>query len=194
MARGRPTPKNRKLSKSDKKKKKMLAKMATMMRAGGEGALWAAAFQGTVVDVKRLLAGGASIEDTGDGSGSRPLHCVALRSGGVQITRLLVLKGADVNSTYQGGWTPLHVAAHQGREKIALILLQHGADIMAENDAGRPPLHYATMALTEKQRRRLKETPAKVAARHAVARLLRDFGAEVPPPHPDPSNAKGVVN
>ena len=197
IARGRPRHKlskaNKKKSKANKKKSKMLANLARLMMVGGEGALWAAAFQGTVDDVKRLLAGGASIEDTGDESGSRPLHRAALRSGGVQITRLLVLKGADVNSTGHGGWTPLHVAAHHGREKIALILLQHGADILAENENGKPPLYYATMALTEKKKKRLNETPVKVAARQGVARLLRDFGAEVPPPHPDPSKAKGAV-
>ena len=63
--------------------------------------------------------------------------------GHLDICRLLIDKGAQVNAKDSRGYTPLHGAAFQGHIKIVCLLCDHGADIEARNEDGRRPLHYA---------------------------------------------------
>jgi ankyrin repeat protein len=49
-------------------------------------------------------------------------------SGKCEIVKLLLSKGADVNSHSQGG-TPLHIAAVCGFDDAMEILLDHHADV-----------------------------------------------------------------
>ena len=48
-----------------------------------------------------------------------------------------------VNSPSSDGWTPLHVAAHYGRESFVRMLLQHGARIDSLSTKGTSPLQLA---------------------------------------------------
>ncbi|KAJ3109587.1 hypothetical protein HDU96_007169, partial [Phlyctochytrium bullatum] len=56
-----------------------------------------------------------------------PLHCAALH-GLVEIVRLLVERGANVDDRSFDGRTPLHQAAERSHVEIALELLACGAD------------------------------------------------------------------
>lgn len=47
------------------------------------------------------------------------------------VARVLLAKGADVNSKNKGGWTPLISAAYDGRADVVKILIDKGADINA---------------------------------------------------------------
>lgn len=46
----------------------------------------------------------------------------------------------NLNARTVDGWTPLHVAAHFGRQEMIPVLLRHKADAFAKNKAGQTPL------------------------------------------------------
>jgi hypothetical protein len=64
--------------------------------------------------------------------------------GHLDICRLLIDKGAQVNAKDRNGCTPLHWAAERGHIEIVRLLCDHGADVDARNHQdGSRPLHYA---------------------------------------------------
>jgi hypothetical protein len=70
----------------------------------------------------------------------------AARYGHLDICRLLIDKGADIQAKSSGGWTPLHSAAGQGGHiEIVRLLCDRGADIEARDNGGWRPLHYAAI-------------------------------------------------
>jgi len=58
------------------------------------------------------------------------------------------------------GWTPLHIAAREGRLEVARLLLEGGADIKAKNDNGKTALD---LAMNEAMRKLLRRNPAEFA-------------------------------
>ena len=46
----------------------------------------------------------------------------------MEVGRLLLNRGADVNGREVGGWTPLHLAALFGHLEFLRLLLDHGAN------------------------------------------------------------------
>jgi len=74
---------------------------------------------------------------------NQALHaCIALRNS-VEVARLLVEAGADVNATAAGGYTPLHLAASNGNREMVVLLLGSGADPNARCDQDKTPADYA---------------------------------------------------
>ena len=65
----------------------------------------------------------------------RPLH-VASRVGSLRAVKLLVARGASVESTSSVGDTPLHVAALGGQLDIVEEILKHDVDVNATNQDG----------------------------------------------------------
>lgn len=111
--------------------------------ADGFTALHLAAFFGKTENVRLLLAEGADPGTVArNPSRVQPLHSAAAARE-LEIARLLVAAGADVNARQQGGWTPLHAAAAHGDESLARLLLEHGAEPGVANDAGRTPVDLA---------------------------------------------------
>jgi hypothetical protein len=49
------------------------------------------------------------------------------------IVELLLARGADINSQYSGGWTPLMHASEQGKKTVVELLLRRGADTTIQN-------------------------------------------------------------
>ena len=78
----------------------------------------------------------------------------------IEVGRLLLARGANVNPRNDDGGNPLHEAAGDGQIEFAKLLLDHGANINAKDDNGKTPL---TIALEYKQTE--------------MAKLLRDKGA-----------------
>jgi ankyrin repeat protein len=66
--------------------------------------------------------------------------------GQLDICRLLIDKGADIEAKDREGWTPLHWAAQRGHIEVVRLLCDHGADIEAVNFYGRRPLPMAAMS------------------------------------------------
>ena len=61
----------------------------------------------------------------------------------LQTVKLFFRAGKSVNSNYQNGFTPLHIAAAKGRQEIAEFLISKGADVNSKDKGGSTPLHYA---------------------------------------------------
>jgi len=75
-------------------------------------------------------------------TGMTPLH-IAAKRGEMDLARLLIEHGADVNARIEqqdkAGITPLHVAVEAGHKDLARFLIAKGADVNADAHAdGRP--------------------------------------------------------
>ncbi|KAL2683312.1 hypothetical protein Neosp_007782 [[Neocosmospora] mangrovei] len=56
----------------------------------------------------------------------------------------VLANGANVNSQWvKSGWSPLHIAAQEGRLSVVETLLQHGAKVDLEDSHGMTAEHYA---------------------------------------------------
>ncbi|HEV7802355.1 MAG TPA: ankyrin repeat domain-containing protein [Burkholderiales bacterium] len=98
-----------------------------------------------IARVRELLEAGADIEtrDQRPNEGETPLHHAA-RTGNVELAKLLVAKGANINVAGPSGFVPLHVAAGLNRRAMAEYLLAAGANPNAMEVVG-TPLHVATL-------------------------------------------------
>jgi len=111
--------------------------------------------------VRALLAGGADPSIATD-AGTAPLH-VATWGGDpyfrdwtdeeetnlLDVTRLLVDLGADVNSAGEHGWTALHGAAYKGVDPIVRFLVGRGARMDVFDEYGQTPLSIASAVITQ---------------------------------------------
>ncbi len=126
---------------------KLIASDAMLARAvSGDG--WpplhlSAAFAGPDA-VMLLIEHGAHIHQVSHNPlRNQALHaCIALGNS-IEVARMLVEAGADVNATAAGGYTPLHLAASSGKREIVLLLLERGANREACCDQGKRPAEYA---------------------------------------------------
>ena len=68
---------------------------------------------------------------------------VAVMTDHIDICRLLIDKGAQIDAKNWIALTPLHLAADSGLIEIVRLLCDHGADIEAQSILRRRPLHEA---------------------------------------------------
>ena len=73
--------------------------------------------------------------------GSMPLHW-ASKTGHIEVVRLLLEKGADVNDILT---TPLYWASTNGHVEVVRLLLKKGADVNAASQDGLTPLYKASI-------------------------------------------------
>jgi ankyrin repeat protein len=59
------------------------------------------------------------------------------------VARLLLDRGADINTRDIFGWTPLHSAAYMRRIDVIRVLLERGANTGPEDKQGRTPFSLA---------------------------------------------------
>jgi CASK-interacting protein len=64
-------------------------------------------------------------------------------AGNIEILKLLIDNGANVNLKDNKGLRPLHYAAWQGRSEPVFILLRRGANVNEQSINGDTPLHLA---------------------------------------------------
>ena len=73
--------------------------------------------------------------DSRDEWGWTPLH-EATRFGHLEVSRVLVDHGANVNSRQEDHWTPIQFSAGGGYLEIVKLLLECGADVHTVNGHG----------------------------------------------------------
>ena len=92
--------------------------------------------KGLTTSVKRLLSiRNINVNVNDDVSGSTPLNYAA-GNGHIEITRLLLQNGADVNAKNIHGSTPFHCSAKHGHVDILHLLVENGADLEAQKNNG----------------------------------------------------------
>lgn len=114
---------------------------------------------------------------TRDEAGRTPLHA-AMSARQLDLSRLLVDAGADINAVAADGSTPLHCACAAEFAAGAAELLGRGADVGCVDAAGRTALHVACGRQHAELCRRLLRAGADRAARCGRGRLpLEHAGA-----------------
>ena len=102
-----------------------------------------AAFFGRRTAAERLMAAGADLAaQSRNALANTPLHA-AVAGGHVDVSLLLIERGADVSAGDAGGHTPLHIAAEAGYLPIVKALLARGADPHAVDAEDKTPLSRA---------------------------------------------------
>lgn len=105
-------------------------------------ALEQAAAKGNVSEMRKLLDGGADVNEKEPFSGYTPLHW-ATDNGHSDAVALLLERGASVNVQNESGDTPLHVAALFGHKSIIQILVDAGANLKVKNENNQTPKELA---------------------------------------------------
>lgn len=75
--------------------------------------------------------------------GRTPLHYAVVCGNHRAVKALIDVPDVDINAADTSGWTPLHVAAHQGSKEAARLLLKAGCDVNRTTSTGYTPLHFA---------------------------------------------------
>jgi hypothetical protein len=104
-------------------------------------ALYEAADEGDLDQVKELVQAGANVSAKVEGDGS-PLIGAA-RSRRVEIAQFLLDQGADPNGAVAGDGSPLINAAQSGSLQIVRLLVDRGADVNLAVDGDENPLMNA---------------------------------------------------
>ena len=77
-----------------------------------------------------------------DNNGWTPLFW-ASTNGHLQMAKLLITNGAEVDKAGNNGGTPLILASALGRLEVVNLLIEHQADVHLKNDYGKTALYYA---------------------------------------------------
>ena len=129
----------------------------------GFTALHFAAFFGKAEAARMLLEHGASVDVyTRNAFANQPLHAAAAGRH-LEVSRVLIAAGADVNAAQHGGYTPLHEAAQHGDVEMTELFLSAGADPAAATDAGETPADLAAAAGHADLAARLREVGSEAA-------------------------------
>ncbi len=140
-----------------------------------------AAANGDVAGVQRLLTSDTKLVNARAANGATPLLWACIR-GQLEVARLLVERGADVNLAQGDGWTPLHAAVCDGNDAahigITRLLLEHGAKLEARNGIGWTALHAAALKGNTATMGVLLEQKADVGAKDNTGGTALHIAAE----------------
>ena len=130
---------------------------------------------GDLSAVRLFIAAGMDITKVRD-KFYRTAVMYAAEDGHVEVVRLLLEHGADINAPSKYGSTAWNFAAWGGHVEVVRLLLEHGADINAQNDDG-------TTALMS----------AASGGRVEVMRFLLEHGADINAQNDDGTTALMIV-
>jgi len=158
MKQGQP-PKPTKGKKKEKKTTPFFMKIFTDKPGASTkkvppGTIHEAVKSGDTRKVTELLNEGVSVNELNE-QNLTPLQ-IAVMSGNLDMTRLLLWKDADADPKTDSGWTPLHEAAKAGSLEMCDILLHKGANPNAETNDGVLALHYLVSRKVEEAEKQLQ--------------------------------------
>ncbi|XP_072233818.1 protein phosphatase 1 regulatory subunit 12A isoform X3 [Leuresthes tenuis] len=93
-------------------------------------------------DARQWLNSGQIQDTRHTKSGGTALH-VAAAKGYVEVLKLLIQAGYDVNVKDYDGWTPLHAASHWGKEEACRVLVENLCDMDLINKMGQTAFDVA---------------------------------------------------
>jgi ankyrin repeat protein len=126
----------------------------------GYTALHLASFFGKPEIARTLIEAGARVDAyTTNDLANQPLHAAAAGRQ-LEVCRMLVAAGADVNATQHGGYTPLHEAAQHGDVEMVELFVSAGADPTLRVEDGRSAADLAEAAGHHDVAARLREVAA----------------------------------
>ena len=115
---------------------------------------------------------GSSLESRRDRIGNAPLDPAEEERRTLELARMLIDLGVDVNAADGRGNTPLHDAVRKGFASVVEFLVGSGADINAANERDQTPLVLAETPQT------IPGTNGLRGTRPEIAELLRRLGAD----------------
>ena len=134
--------------------------------------------------VRNAFEGGeaAAYLDDEDGRSRTLLHHAAEHSS-VEMVRLLLDMGAEVNPKSLWGKSPLHVAVDNRRPEVVSLLLAKGADVSSKGHYNDTPLHRAAWNSDAESVALLLAAGADVGVRNQLGhtpdqKVCRIFGGE----------------
>ncbi|XP_077372821.1 protein phosphatase 1 regulatory subunit 12A isoform X2 [Festucalex cinctus] len=98
-------------------------------------------------DAKAMRDGGGTLTPHPN-TKATALHVTAAK-GYIEVLKVLLQCGVDVDSQDVDGWSPLHAAAHWGQEEVCTLLADHMCDMSAVNNVGQTPLDVADENLVD---------------------------------------------
>jgi ankyrin repeat protein len=118
--------------------------LAVSSSSDGFTPLHLASYFGNEEMARALLDNGADPDAVSCNAMSlRPLHSACAGRSRV-IVKMLLQRGAQVNTRQHGGWTPLHSATNNGDLPTVELLLASGADPSLASDDGKTSFDLAT--------------------------------------------------
>ena len=101
-----------------------------------------------------------------------------VRNGDINDVKLLLGKGADINTKDNDGWTALHYATRHQTTEMAQLLLDRGADINAKDNDGWTALHCAAVYKNTEMVQLLLDKGADVNAKTDIGKDALNYARE----------------
>ncbi|XP_073798621.1 protein phosphatase 1 regulatory subunit 12A isoform X2 [Danio rerio] len=127
-------------------------------------------------DAMTVLAGSGSLVPHPN-TQATALH-VAAAKGYIEVLKVLLKCGIDVDSRDSDGWTAFHAAAHWGQEEACSLLAEHMCDMTAVNNVGQTPLDVADENIIDN----LEELQKKQNAMRSEKQKIQTPVIETSPP------------
>ncbi|XP_078271278.1 protein phosphatase 1 regulatory subunit 12A-like isoform X2 [Rhinoraja longicauda] len=104
--------------------------------------------QRMVQDARQWLNRGKMEDIRHPKTGASALH-VAAAKGYLEVMKLLIQAGFDVDSLDNDGWTPFHAASHWGKEEVCRLLVESLCNMQAVNKVGQTAFDVADERLLD---------------------------------------------